>query len=107
MAGYDDQAVPTNNARGQLALLEEEARHRAQARVEDRIRTGKDVGLGRMPSRYEHVNAVWLELSLIAADLLVFTQSRLPTFELELRRAEPKTPRYRLLQAAARIARGQ
>ena len=50
--GYRYQAFTTNTARGQLAFLE--ARHRAHARVEDRIRTGKDTGLGHLPSRHQH-----------------------------------------------------
>ena len=103
--GYRYQAFTTNTRRGQLAFLE--ARHRAHARVEDRIRTGKDTGLGRMPSRHEAINAVWLELALIAADLLALTQSMLLLDEPDLHRAEPKTLRYRLLHTAARITRGQ
>jgi len=103
--GYRYQAFTTNTARGQLAFLE--ARHRAHARVEDRIRTGKDTGLGHLPSRHEAINAVWVELALIAADLLALTQSMLLTDDPELHRAEPKTLRYRLLHTAARITRGQ
>jgi hypothetical protein len=41
--GYRYQAFTTSTPCGQLAFLE--ARHRAHARVEDRIRTGKDTGL--------------------------------------------------------------
>ncbi len=103
--GYRYQAFTTNTARGQLAFLE--ARHRAHARVEDRIRTGKDTGIGHLPSRHNHINAVWVELSLIAADLLALAQSMLLTDHPELHRAEPKTLRYRLLHIAARITRGQ
>jgi hypothetical protein len=103
--GYRYQAFTTNTARGQLAFLE--ARHRAHARVEDRIRTGKDTGLGHLPSRHEKINAVWTELSLIAADLLALAQSMLLVDEPDLHRAEPKTLRYRLLHTAARITRGQ
>ena len=84
-----------------------QARHRAHARVEDKIRTGKDTGIGHLPSRHEHINAVWLELSLIAADLLALTQTMLLTDEPDLAKAEPKTLRYRLLHTAARITRGQ
>ena len=69
--------------------------------------TGKDTGLGHLPSRHEAINAVWVELSLIAADLLAFAQTMLLTDEPELHRAEPKTLRYRLLHTAARITRGQ
>jgi hypothetical protein len=46
-----------------------EARHSAHAWVEDRIRTGKDTGLGRLPSRHQKIDAVWVELALIATDL--------------------------------------
>jgi len=103
--GYRYQAFSTNTPRGQLAFLE--ARHRAHARVEDRIRTGKDTGLGHLPSRHQNINEVWTELALIAADLLALTQSMLLTDDPELHRAEPKTLRYRLLHTAARITRGQ
>jgi len=103
--GYRYQAFTTNTGRGQLAFLD--ARHRAHARVEDRIRTGKDTGIGHLPSRHQQINAVWLELALIAADLLALTQTMLLADEPDLARAEPKTLRYRLLHTAARITRGQ
>ena len=103
--GYRYQAFTTNTPRGQLAFLE--ARHRAPARVEDRIRTGNDTGIGHLPSRHNHINQVWVELALIAADLLALTQSMLLTDQPELHRAEPKTLRSRLLHVAARITRGQ
>ena len=103
--GFRYQAFTTNTGRGQRAFLE--ARHRAHARVEDRIRTGKDTGLGHLPSRHEAINAVWVELALIAADLLCFAQTMLLTDEPDLHRAEPKTLGYRLRHTAARITRGQ
>lgn len=79
-----------------------EVRHRAHARVEDRIRCGT-TGFGRFPSRHFAINQVWLELSLIALDLLAWT--RLLLLDGELATAEPKKLRYRLLHAAARITR--
>ncbi len=103
--GFRYQAFTTNTRRGQIAFLD--TRHRAHARVEDRIRTGKDTGLGHLPSRHQKINAVWVELALIAADLLALAQSMLLVDEPELHRAEPKTLRYRLLHTAARITRGQ
>jgi hypothetical protein len=103
--GYRYQAFTTNTRRGQIAFLD--TRHRAHARVEDRIRTGKDTGLGHLPSRHQKINAVWVELALIAADLLALAQSMLLIDEPDLHRAEPKTLRYRLLHTAARITRGQ
>ena len=101
--GYRFQAFATNTRIGQLAALE--ARHRAHARVEDRIRTGKDTGYGRLPSRHFAINAVWLELALTAADLIAWTQGLL--LDGELAAAEPKKLRYRILHVAARITRGQ
>ena len=47
--GWRYQALATNTATGQLGFLE--ARHRAHARVEDRIKAAKDTGLGQFPSR--------------------------------------------------------
>jgi hypothetical protein len=99
--GWRYQAMATNTAVGQLAFLE--ARHRAHARVEDRIRQAQDAGLGRLPSRVFAINQVWLELALTAADLLAWTETILLTDAPELARAEWKTIRYRLLHTAARI----
>ncbi len=101
--GYRFQTFATNTTVGQLAALE--ARHRAHARVEDRIRCGKDTGFGRFPSRHFAINAVWLQLALTAIDLLAWTQTML--CDGELAAAEPKTLRYRLLHVAARRTRGQ
>jgi len=101
--GYRYQAICTNTGRGPIPFLE--ARHRAHARVEDRIRCGKDTGIGRFPSRLMALNAAWLEAALTAIDLLAFTQTML--LDGELATAEPKKIRYRLLHTAARITRGQ
>jgi hypothetical protein len=104
--GYRYQAFTTTTTpRGQLAFLE--ARHRAHARVEDRIRTGKDTGLGHLPSRHEKINKVWVELALIAADLLALAQ-----FDAAHRRtrAAPRRTQDAALPALAhraRITRGQ
>jgi hypothetical protein len=80
-----------------------EVRHRGHARVEDRIRTGKDSGFGRFPSRQYGINQAWLELALTGIDLTRWTQLLL--VDSELTRAEPKKLRYRLLHTAARIVR--
>jgi len=101
--GWRYQAIATNTGAGQLAFLE--ARHRAHARVEDRIRQAQDAGLGRLPSKLFAINQVWLELALTAADLLAWTQTILLQHAPELAKAEWKTIRYRLLHTAARIAR--
>ena len=99
--GWRYQCLATDTPTGQLAFLE--ARHRAHARVEDRIRNVKQAGLGRFPSREFAINAVWLQLALTAADLLAWTQTIL--LDGALAKAEPKLMRYRLLHTAARIVR--
>jgi hypothetical protein len=48
------------------------------------------------------MNQVWVELALIAHDLIRWTQTLL--LEGELAKAEPKRLRYRLLHIAARLA---
>ena len=101
--GWRYQALATDTTTGQLAWLE--ARHRAHARVEDKIRNIKQAGLGRFPSREFQINQTWLQLALVAADLIAWTQTTLLTGELA--KAEPKTLRYRLLHVAARLVRGQ
>jgi hypothetical protein len=97
--GWRYQCLATDTSVGQLAFLE--ARHRAHARVEDNIRTAKQTGLGRFPSREFTINAVWLQLALTAADLIAWTQTIL--LDGALAKAEPKLLRYRLLHTAARI----
>ncbi|WP_329056226.1 IS1380 family transposase [Amycolatopsis sp. NBC_01488] len=86
---------------GQLADLE--VRHRAHARVEDRIRCGKTTGLRNFPCRGYAENKTWLELSLTAADLLTWTQAL--CFTGDLARAEPATLRYRVCAVAGKLTR--
>ena len=93
------QAVLTDQADHDIAYLE--ARHRGHARVEDRIRTGKDTGMAKLPFQDFAMNAVWLEISLIAQDLLAHTKALCLTGELAA--AEPKRLRYRLLHVAGRL----
>jgi hypothetical protein len=99
--GYRYQAFVTNTATGQLPFLE--ARHRAHARVEDRIRHAKDTGLGRFPSREFAINTAWLSVVMIAADLVAWL--RLLALTGALATAEPKALRYRLLHVPARLTR--
>ena len=101
MHGWRFQAFATDTPTGQLAHLE--ARHRAHARVEDRIRCAKSTGLSHLPSRQWNINTVWVELVALAADLLAWTSMLL--LDGPLAKAEPKLLRYRLLHVAARLAR--
>ena len=82
--------------------IELERLHRARAGAEDRVRAAKQTGLDKLPFRDFDHNAVWLEISLIAQDLIAWTQ--LLALDGELTVCEPKTLRYRLLHTAARLA---
>ena len=87
---------------GQAACID--AAHRVHARVEDAIRTGKDAGLGHFPSHDFAINAAWLTAAMTAQILLAWL--RLLALDGDLAKAEPKTLRYRVLHAAARLAHG-
>jgi hypothetical protein len=82
--------------------VELERLHRARANAEDRVRAAKQTGLDNLPFREFALNAVWLELSLIAQDLSVWTQALCLDGELAI--CEPKKLRYRLLHTAGRLA---
>lgn len=99
--GYRHTCFLTDQDGEDLAALE--LRHRGRARVEDSIRAGKDTGMRNLPHHaFEH-NQTWLELSLIAQDLLCWT--KLVCLDGELANAEPKRLRHRLLHTAGRIVR--
>jgi hypothetical protein len=101
--GWRYQLTATNTPGVTAQFLE--ARHRPHARVEDRIRCGKETGLGHLPSTSIEINRAWCVAATIAADLLCWL--RLLCLDGPLAKAEPKTLRYRLLHTAARIVRGQ
>jgi hypothetical protein len=82
-----------------------EVRHRAHARLEDRIRCAKDTGLRRLPSREFTINHAWCVAAAIAADLIAWLQ--IHALDGELAKAEPNRLRYRLLHTAARLTHGQ
>jgi Transposase DDE domain group 1 len=103
IAGLRHQVFITDTPRGGWSIQLLELRHRGHARVEDRIRTGKDTGFGRFPSRQFGINQAWLQLALIGVDLLAWTRTLLLDGEHAL--AEPKKLRYRLLHVAARLVR--
>jgi hypothetical protein len=106
--GWRYQAFATNTrtvgAAGQLGFLE--ARHRAHARVEDRIRVAKDTGLGRLPSREFAINQVWIQIAAIATDLTCWLQLLALHDQPGLAKAEPKLLRFRMLHVPAQSTRG-
>ena len=97
--GHRFQATLTDLAGDAVEL---ERLHRGRASAEDRVRAAKQTGLENLPFREFALNAVWLELSLIAQDLSVWTQAL--CLDGELATCEPKTLRYRLLHTAGRLA---
>ncbi len=98
--GYRFQAILTDQDDHDIAVLE--CRHRQHAHVEDRIRDDKDTGLARFPFKAFALNEVWLQIVMLAHDLIVWTQALL--LDGELAKAEPKRVRHRLLHVAARLA---
>jgi Transposase DDE domain group 1 len=99
--GYRYTCFLTDQNDSAITVLE--LRHRGRARVEDRIRTGKDTGMRNLPHHaFEH-NQTWLEISLIAQELLCWT--RLLCLDEQFALAEPKRLRHRLLHVAGRVAR--
>jgi hypothetical protein len=98
--GYRFQAILTDQPDQDIAAIER--RHRQRARIEDRIRDDKDTGLQKLPFKEFQLNEVWLEIVILAHDLLVWTQALL--LDGELTKAEPKRLRYRLLHVAGRLA---
>jgi hypothetical protein len=98
--GYRFQAILTDQTDPDIAILER--RHRQRARVEDRVRDDKDTGLGKLPFRAFAMNEVWVEIVMLAHDLIVWTQAL--CLDGDLAKAEPKRVRYRLLHIAARLA---
>jgi len=89
---------------GQLAGLE--LRHRQHARVEDRIRQAKATGLRNLPCRAWNENAAWLQVVLMATDLIAWTKLIAFTDQPTLARCEIATFRYAVLHVAARITHG-
>lgn len=99
--GHRFQCFITDQQDDDLAALE--ARHRAHAIVEDRVRELKSMGLGNLPFSAFAANQAWLEAALVANDLTVWTQLLL--FDDEHAACEPKRLRYRLLHVAGRLTR--
>jgi hypothetical protein len=99
--GWRFQVFVTDQPDPDIARLE--LRHRQHARVEDRIRAAKATGARNLPFDRWRRNAVWLQLVLLALDLVCWAQALLLDGALAV--AEPKTLRYRLWHTAGRVSR--
>jgi hypothetical protein len=93
--------TPAGGPGRQLADLE--LRHRRHARVEDRIRTGKDTGLRNLPFHDLAHNRIWLAIAALAADLLAWT-ARLALLT-PAASYEPTRLRLHILAVAGRLIR--
>ncbi|MDP9256016.1 MAG: IS1380 family transposase [Actinomycetota bacterium] len=98
--GHRFQLVLTDRL-GDARELERD--HRARGDAENRVRAAKDCGMRNLPFHAFAHNEVWLELVLMALDLIAWTQALL--LDGALATAEPKTLRYRLLHIAGQITR--
>jgi hypothetical protein len=78
-------------------------RYTAVGRAEKRICDAKDTGLANLPSANFAINSAWLQLVLVAQDLIAWT--KLLCLDGELAHAEPKRLRYCLFHAAGIITR--
>ncbi|MGH9126278.1 MAG: IS1380 family transposase [Acidimicrobiales bacterium] len=97
--GWRHQVFITNSADTDIVYLE--ARHRGHARVEDRIKGVKALGLDHFPSHDFAANQAWLQTVLIACDLTAWAQTLCLTGPLA--KAEPKKLRWALWHTAAKI----
>jgi hypothetical protein len=104
MGGYKFSAFATNTTGLSHQLLD--ARHRQHARVEDQVRTTKTTGLNHLPSKLWDTNLGWTQAICLGVDLLAWFKL-LGDLPPDMKRAEPKTLRYRLLHTPARITHGQ
>jgi hypothetical protein len=99
--GHRYQVWITDLAGPDIAYLE--ALNQGRGRAERRIRDAKDTGLANLSSASFAINHAWLQLSLIACDLLA--RARLLTLDDDFVRVEPKRLRYCLLHTAGSIIR--
>ena len=99
--GHRFQCFITDQPEEDIAALE--VLHRQHAQVEDRVKTLKATGASHLPFHAFDANAAWLELALVAHDVMVWTQ--LLTLDGEHQVCEPKRLRYRILHVAGQLTR--
>ena len=97
--GFRHQIFITDQTDPNIAKLE--LRHRHRAHIENRIRAAKDTGLRNLPCSDVVCNDAWLQLVLIAQDLIAWTQTL--CFDDALKIVEPKRLRHRVFHAATAV----
>ena len=101
--GFRHTCFITNASALEIDAAALELRQRGHARVEDRVRCWKDCGLKNLPFASSTQNLTWVATSLVAGALIAWAQ--MICLDGELKKAEPKTIRYRLLHVAATLVR--
>ncbi len=81
-----------------------DALHRHHPEVEDRIRTGKAMGLANLPSRSWQIDAAWMLAADLACDLDAWLRLLTLHDSEDLANAEPDTMRFHLYHLPARLA---
>lgn len=97
--GFRHQAFITDQTGDPVTL---ECRHRQRALAEQVIRDAKACGLANLPFDCVVNNTIWCRLVTIAVNLLAWAKTL--TLTGPMRRATPKTIRYRLLHTAGRLS---
>jgi hypothetical protein len=98
--GHRYQVFVTDLPDADIAYLE--ALYRGRGRAERQICDTKATGLTNLPSHSFAINTAWLQLTLIAHDLLAWTRQLL--LDGDLATAEPKRLRYCVFHTAGQIA---
>lgn len=99
--GHRFQCFITDQEDPDIAALE--VLHRQHAEVEDRVKTLKETGASHLPFHSFAANAAWFELTLLAHDIMVWTQQL--ALDGEHKISEPKRLRYRILHVAGQLTR--
>lgn len=97
--GHRFQVFVTDLVDTDIAYLE--ALYRGRGRAERQICDTKATGLTNLPSHSFAINSTWLQLTLVAHDLLAWT--RLLALDGDLATAEPKRLRYCLFHTAGHL----
>jgi hypothetical protein len=99
--GHRYQCFLTDQAGGDLPALE--VCHRLHARVEDRIAEARELGLARLPFHAFDANETWLEVILLAQDLLAWTTTPRRTSPLAQRRRTARVTYLWGIEVRARL----
>ncbi|MGP9788266.1 transposase, partial [Glutamicibacter sp. 287] len=97
-------AFLTNSPRFNVAFLD--ARHRARGRCENRIKTLKNTGLGKLPYWSFAANQAWADLAMFAVNLVSWLQLAVLPGGHEASVWDLKRWRYRLFSMAGKIVSG-